>query len=64
MDTTTTTFTFRLEPDLKAAFERAAKLNDQLPSQLLRAYMRDYVRKNAGAAQRDLLREAAPATQS
>ncbi len=54
MNTTTTTFTFRLDPNLKAAFERVAKDKDLSSSQVLRAYMRDYVRKHAGAAQLEL----------
>ena len=49
--------TFRAEASLRDAFERAAKGNDRTVSQLLRDFMRDYVRKHA---QGDLLRDAAP----
>lgn len=53
------TYTFRVDADLKRAFELAAKGQDQTGSQLLRAYMRDYARKNAQA---DLIPvEVAPA---
>lgn len=38
--------TFRLEKCLREAFDVAAHLNDQSSSQLLRAFMRDYVKKN------------------
>jgi len=47
-------FTFRVDADLKAAFERAAKSMDQSASQLLRAYMRKVVREQAQAQQREL----------
>ena len=39
--------TFRLEKCLRDAFDTAAQINDQSSSQLLRAFMRDYVKKNA-----------------
>lgn len=42
----------RLPESLKIAFEAACKQNDQTASQVIRAMMRDYVRKNA---QGDLL---------
>ena len=39
--------TFRLEKCLRDSFDTAAQINDQSSSQLLRAFMRDYVKKNA-----------------
>lgn len=39
--------TFRLEKSLRNDFDAAAQFNDQSSSQLLRAFMRDYVKKNA-----------------
>lgn len=47
------TLTLRLPADLKAAFEMACKQNDQNSSQVIRAMMREYIKKNA---QGDLLR--------
>ena len=47
--------TFRAEASLRDAFERAAKGNDRTVSQLLRDFMRDYVRRHA---QGDLLADA------
>lgn len=44
-------FTIRVEPDLKDAFVAAAKSQDRTASQLVRDYMRDYVKKHG---QRDL----------
>lgn len=41
------TFTFRLDLDLKKAFEHAAKVNDRPSSQLLRDLMREYVKQHA-----------------
>lgn len=38
-----TTFTFRVDEALKAAFTEAAKAHDRPGSQLLRDFMRDYV---------------------
>ena len=38
-----TTFTFRVDDDLKAAFTEAAKASHRPGSQLLREFMRDYV---------------------
>ena len=46
------TFTFRVDATLKKAFEQAAKSNDRSSSQLLRDFMRDYVKRHA---QGDLL---------
>jgi len=36
----------RIDEDLKKAFDAAAKANDLTSSQVLRAFIRDYVRKN------------------
>jgi predicted transcriptional regulator len=38
------TFTFRVDGDLKSAFSEAAKAHDQTGAQLLRRFMRDYVK--------------------
>ena len=38
-----TTFTFRVDDSLKAAFAHAAKQKDRNSAQLLRDFMRDYV---------------------
>jgi len=43
---TETTFTLRVEDDLKAAFVAAAKVQDRTAAQLLRDYMRDYVKRH------------------
>ncbi|OED00007.1 MULTISPECIES: CopG family ribbon-helix-helix protein [Rhizobium] len=48
------TFTFRVEEELKAAFSEAAKAHDQTGAQLLRAFMRDYVRRQQDAAEYDI----------
>lgn len=40
-----TTFTFRVDEELKAAFTNVAKAHDRPGSQLLRDFMRDYVAK-------------------
>lgn len=39
------TFTFRVDPELKAAFAEAAKNQDRTGAQLLRDYMREVVRR-------------------
>ena len=41
------TFTFRVDADLKDAFANAAKANDRTSAQLLRDFMRNYVREQA-----------------
>lgn len=41
-----TTFTFRVDESLKSAFADAAKQKDRTAAQLLRDFMRDYVRQN------------------
>jgi len=42
---TEATFTFRVEEDLKTAFSSAAKAHDRSGAQLLRDFMREYVRR-------------------
>jgi predicted transcriptional regulator len=41
---TEATFTFRVDGDLEAAFSDAAKAHDQTGAQLLRGFMRKYVK--------------------
>lgn len=48
-----TTFTFRVEEDLKAAFGEAARAHDQTGAQLLRGFMRDYVKRQQEQAEYD-----------
>lgn len=50
---TEATFTFRVEEDLKAQFSTAAKAKDRNGAQLLRDFMRDFVRQQQEAAQHD-----------
>lgn len=45
-------FALRIEPELRAAFIAACKARDVTASQMVRAFMRDFVRDNA---QGDLL---------
>jgi predicted transcriptional regulator len=40
-----TTFTFRVDQELKKAFAEAARANDRPGSQLLRDFMREYVKR-------------------
>ncbi|WP_119392657.1 CopG family ribbon-helix-helix protein [Taklimakanibacter lacteus] len=47
------TFTFRVEEDLKVAFGEAAKAQDQTSAQLLRSFMRDYVKRQRDQADYD-----------
>ena len=47
------TFTFRVDEALKAAFADAAKAKDRTGAQLLRDFMRDFVRKQQAAADYD-----------
>jgi len=47
------TFTFRVEDDLKSAFSEAAKAHDQTGAQLLRSFMRDYVKRQQDKAEYD-----------
>jgi predicted transcriptional regulator len=42
---TEATFTFRVDQDLKDRFTEAAKSHDRTGAQLLRDFMRDYVRR-------------------
>jgi predicted transcriptional regulator len=49
------TFNFRIDPDLKAAFTAAAEAEDRPAAQVLRDFMRAYVKRNA---QRTFLDEA------
>ena len=48
-----TTFTFRVDPALKAAFSAAAKSRDRNAAQLLRDFMRDFVRQQQAVAEHD-----------
>ncbi|MDG3440505.1 CopG family ribbon-helix-helix protein [Nitrospirillum amazonense] len=50
---TETTFTFRVDETLKTAFAEAAKSHDRTGAQLLRDYMRDFVRQRQEAADYD-----------
>jgi predicted transcriptional regulator len=43
-----TTFTFRVDRNLKGAFNNAAEIQDRSGSQLLRDFMRDFVKRTAG----------------
>lgn len=47
------TFTFRVEEELKAAFAEAAKHEDQTAAQLLRRFMREYVKDRQEKAEHD-----------
>jgi len=47
------TFTFRVEDALKSAFGAAAKAHDQTGAQLLRGFMRDYVKRQQDEAEYD-----------
>lgn len=47
------TFTFRVDDTLKAEFSKAAKSKDRTGAQLLRDFMRDYVREQQEAATHD-----------
>lgn len=42
-------FTMRIDEDLLNSFQSVAKQNDRTASQLIRDFMRDYIRKNAQA---------------
>ena len=44
---TESTFTFRVDEDLKAAFTSAAKDNDRTAAQILRETMREYIAAEA-----------------
>ncbi|HLU90966.1 MAG TPA: antitoxin of toxin-antitoxin stability system [Pedomonas sp.] len=47
------TFTFRVDDVLKQEFTRAAKARDRSGAQLLRDFMRDFVRQQREAAEHD-----------
>lgn len=47
------TFTFRVEESLKNDFTAAAKSRDRTSAQLLRDFMRDYVRQQRESAEHD-----------
>ncbi|WP_028241749.1 CopG family ribbon-helix-helix protein [Stutzerimonas azotifigens] len=47
------TFTFRVDESLKSEFAQAAKLRDRTGAQLLRDFMRDFVRQQQEAAEHD-----------
>lgn len=47
------TFTFRVDESLKAEFSSAAKARDRTGAQLLRDFMRDFVRQQQEAQQHD-----------
>lgn len=49
-----TTFTFRVDDSLKGEFTKAAKSRDRSGAQLLRDFMRDFVRQQQDAAEHDL----------
>lgn len=56
MENKTSTYTIRVDEDLKKAFEQAARALDRTGSQILRDSMRDYVKwYMANHAQQDLL---------
>ena len=48
-----TTFTFRLDEALKSEFTTAAKARDRTGAQLLRDFMRDFVRQQQESADHD-----------
>ena len=48
------TFTFRVDDALKAEFSQAAKAMDRTGAQLLRDFMRDFVRQQQEAAEHDV----------
>ena len=48
-----TTFTFRVEEDLKTQFTKAAKSRDRTGAQLLRDFMREFVRQQQDMAEHD-----------
>lgn len=47
------TFTFRVDEELKAAFGEAAKAHDQTGAQLLRGFMRDFVKRQQAEIEYD-----------
>lgn len=60
MSQKTSTYTIRVEEDLKKAYEQAAKANDRTGAQLIRDHMRSYVAWHMKeVAQGDLLKQPA-----
>ena len=51
---TDTSFTFRADDDLKAQFTGAAKAKDRSGAQLLREFMREYVRRQEEPSAHDV----------
>ena len=51
---TEATFTFRVEEELKSAFSAAAKAHDLTGAQLLRGFMRDYVKRQQDEVEYDV----------
>lgn len=47
------TFTFRVDEELKGAFTTAAKSRDRTGAQLLRDFMRDFVKQQHDATEHD-----------
>jgi predicted transcriptional regulator len=50
---TEATFTFRVDEDLKSAFTEAAKAQDRTGAQLMRDFMRDFIRQQADKSEYD-----------
>lgn len=53
MSEPTATFTFRVEESLKNEFSAAAKARDRNSAQVIRDFMRDFVRQQEEAAEHD-----------
>ena len=53
LNMTEATFTFRVDEALKSEFANAAKANDRNSAQLLRDFMRDFVRRQQEVAEYD-----------
>lgn len=51
---TESTFTFRVENDLKEAFNQSAKASDRTGAQLIRDFMRDYIHRQQDAVEYDI----------
>jgi len=51
---TDATFTFRVDDELKARFTDAAKAQDRTGAQLIRDFMRDYVKRREDEAEYDV----------
>lgn len=47
------TFTFRVDESLKSEFSTAAKSSDRNAAQVLRGFMRDFIRQQQEAAEHD-----------